>query len=105
MEYVVVSAAFNDADYIRVGNRIDALRNSRNIPDGTEDDKLNASELLEEITPVINELVEPKDQARVVMKELRKVVRNYFKQSVEMMRISYLHPYIICYGHPILKLT
>lgn len=83
LEYVVVSAAFNDADYIRVGNRIDALRNSRNIPDGTEDDKLNASELLEEITPVINELVEPKDQARVVMKELRKVVRNYFKQSVE----------------------
>ena len=83
LEYVVVSAAFNDADYIRVGNRIDALRNSRNIPDGTEDDKLNAAELIEEITPVINELVEPKDQARVVMKELRKVVRNYFKQSVE----------------------
>ena len=83
LEYVVVSAAFNDADYIRVGNRIDALRNSRNIPDGTEDDKLNAAELLEEITPVINELVEPKDQARVVMKELRKVVRNYFKQSIE----------------------
>lgn len=83
LEYVVVSAAFNDADYIRVGNRIDALRNSRNIPDGTEDDKLNAAELLQEITPVINELVEPKDQARVVMKELRKVVRNYFKQSIE----------------------
>ena len=38
---------------------------------------------MEEITPVINELVEPKDQARVVMKELRKVVRNYFKQSIE----------------------
>ena len=45
--------------------------------------KPNAAELLEEITPVINELVEPKDQARVVMKELRKVVRNYFKQSIE----------------------
>lgn len=31
MEHVVVSAAFNDRDYVRVGNKIDALRNSRHL--------------------------------------------------------------------------
>lgn len=83
LEYVVVSAAFNDADYIRVGNRIDALRNSRTISDGTEDEKLSAKGLIDQITPVIKDMVEPADTAKSVMKELRNVIREYFKQSVE----------------------
>lgn len=83
LEYVVVSAAFNDADYIRVGNRIDVLRNSRTISDGTEDEKLNAKDLIDEITPVIKDMVEPEDLAKDVMKELRIVIREYFKQSIE----------------------
>lgn len=83
LEYVVVSAAFNDADYIRVGNRIDSLRNSRTISDGTEEETLNAKDLIDEITPVIKQMVEPTELAKSVMKELRMVIREYFKQSVE----------------------
>lgn len=83
LEYVVVSAAFNDADYIRVGNRIDTLRNSRTISDGTEDEKLNAKDLIDLVTAVVKDMVTPKELAKDVMKEIRSVIREYFKQSVE----------------------
>ena len=83
LEYVVVSAAFNDADYIRVGNRIDTLRNSRTILDGMEDEKLNAKDLIDLVTPVVKDMVTPKELAKDVMKEIRSVIWEYFKQSVE----------------------
>lgn len=83
LEYVVVSPVFNDADYIRVGNRIDSLRNSRNLSDGTEEETLSAKGLIDKITPVIYHMVQPEQMAKTVMKELRGVIRNYFKQSVE----------------------
>lgn len=83
IEHVVVSAAFNDADYIRVGGRIDALRNSRNMKDIPVEDRISARGLIDEITPVIHSMIEPEEQAKKVMKELRTVIRGYFKQSVE----------------------
>ena len=83
LEYVVVSPMFNDDDYIRVGNRIESLRNSRNLSDGTETEELSAKGLIEKVTPVIYNMIQPKDLAQSVMNELRGVIRNYFKQSVE----------------------
>lgn len=83
IEYVVVSAAFNDADYIRVGNRIDALRSTRSIKDISEEDHMSARGLINQIMPVIYSMVTPEDMAKSVMKELRGVIRNYFKQSME----------------------
>lgn len=83
LEYIVVSAAFNDTDYIRVGNRVEALRNSKNLLDGTEEEHLNARGLIDKIDPIVYEMVTPQEQAKIVMKELRGVIRNYFKQSVE----------------------
>lgn len=83
LEYVVVSVAFNDTDYIRVGNRIDALRNSRALRDRLEDDGISARGLIDKITPVIYDLIEPKEKANGVMRELRSVIRHYFKQSIE----------------------
>ena len=83
LEYVVVSVAFNDTDYIRVGNRIDALRNSRALPDRLDDDGISARGLIDKITPVIYDLIEPKEKANGVMRELRSVIRHYFKQSIE----------------------
>ena len=53
LEYVVVSVAFNDTDYIRVGNRIDALRNSRALRDRLEDDGISARGLIDKITNII----------------------------------------------------
>lgn len=81
IEYVIVSPMLNDEDYIRVGNKIDALRNSRHLPSRVEAKELTAKGLLEQLAPVIYRMV-PED-ATDVMKEIRKVVRGYFKQSVE----------------------
>ena len=78
LEYVVVSAAFNDADYIRVGNRIDALRNCRNFPVRMEEDGLSAKGLIDEIHPLVYSMIEPEEKAKTFMKELRRVIRDYF---------------------------
>lgn len=83
LEYVVVSAAFNDADYIRVGNRIDALRNSRNLPSGMEEEGLSARGLIEKIEPFVYDTFEREEKADTFMKELGNIIRDYFKQSVE----------------------
>ena len=93
LEYVVVSVAFNDADYIRVGNRIDALRNGRNLPVRMEEDGLSAKGLIDEVRPLVYRMIEPEDRAKEFMKELRGVVRGYFKQSVES-EAEILSPYL-----------
>lgn len=93
LEYVVVSAAFNDADYIRVGNRIDALRNGRNLPVRMEEDGLSAKGLIDEVRPLVYRMIEPEDKAKEFMKELRGVIRGYFKQSVEN-EAEILSPYL-----------
>lgn len=87
IEHVVVSAAFNDTDFIRVGNRIDALRSSRNLPPALEEEGLSARGLIEKVRPVVygafpEERAE-QEKAKALMKELRAVIRDYFKQSTE----------------------
>lgn len=81
LEYVVVSPMLNDEDYIRVGNKIDTLRNSRHLPSRVEEKELTAKGLMEQITPIIERVV-PKE-APVLLKELRKAVRKYFNQPIE----------------------
>lgn len=81
LDYVVVSPMLNDEDYIRVGNKIDALKNSRRLPSYLEDNELSAKGMLERLSPVILETVP--EHAPVLMKKIRKVVRDYFHQSAE----------------------
>lgn len=81
LDYVVVSPMFNDEDYIRVGNKIDALKNSRHLPSRIEDNEVTAKGMIERLTPVILEGVP--DGGAALMKKVRKVVREYFHQSAE----------------------
>ncbi|MBE5968030.1 MAG: transcription antiterminator [Lachnospiraceae bacterium] len=81
LDYVIVSPLLNDEDYIRVGNKIDTLRNSRHLPSRVEDKEVTAKGLLDIITPVVYDTVP--EEARILMKKLRKIVRDYFKQSIE----------------------
>ncbi len=81
LDYVVVTPLLSDEDYIRVGNKIDALRNSRNLPSRVESREITAKGLLEKITPVIYEKVP--QHAPELMKILRKEIRSYFNQSQE----------------------
>ena len=81
LDYVIVSPMLSDADYIRVGNKIDAVRNSRNLPSRMEIKEITAKGLLERIAPVVYEQVP--DQAQELMKALRKEIRAYFNQNQE----------------------
>lgn len=81
LDYVIVTPMLSDEDYIRVGNKIDAVRNSRNIPSRFETKEITAKGLLERISPIIYEQVP--DQAQILMKLLRREVREYFNQSQE----------------------
>lgn len=81
LDYVIVSPLLNDEDYIRVGNKIDTLRNSRHLPSRVEDNKLTAKGLIEKLNPLVWNMVP--DMAPDLMKQIRKVVRQYFNQSVE----------------------
>lgn len=81
IDYVVVSPMLSDEDYIRVGNKIDALRNSRHLPARIENHEVTAKGMLERITPIVYEAVP--DKAPDIMKQIRRTVREYFKQSVE----------------------
>lgn len=42
LDYVIVSTTFNDSDYVRVGSKIDALRNSRNLPSRIHEQEISA---------------------------------------------------------------
>ena len=57
LDYVIVSPLLNDEDYIRVGNKIDNLRNSRNLPVRAEEHEITARGLLEKLDPVIRDEV------------------------------------------------
>lgn len=81
LDYVVVSPLLNDEDYIRVGNKIDTVRNSRHLPSRVNDKERTAKGLLEQLQPVVYETVP--DMAPELMKKIRRVVRSYFNQSVE----------------------
>ncbi|MGI6499452.1 MAG: BglG family transcription antiterminator [Anaerostipes sp.] len=100
LEYVVVSAAFNDADYIRVGNRIDALRNNRNHSTNVDEEGLSAKRLIDEIRPLVYDTIESEEKAKDFEKEIAKVIRHHFKQSVEN-EAGIISPYL----HHLLQAT
>ena len=78
---MIVSPLLSDEDYIRVGNKIDTLRNSRHLPSRIEEKEISAKGLIEAITPVVYEMV-PQD-AEKLLKKLKKTVRTYFRQPIE----------------------
>lgn len=81
IETVVVSPLLGDEDYIRVGNKVDMLRNSRNLPSRIETTTLTAKGLLDQLNPLIYEVVP--NQAQELSRKIRKVVRDYFNQTID----------------------
>lgn len=81
LDYVIVSPMLSDEDYVRVGNKIDTIRNSRKLPSRIEVRDITAKGLLKELKPVIFE--QAPEIASELMKSIRKVVRNYFNQNME----------------------
>lgn len=79
LDYVIVSPTFNDGDYVRVGSKIDALRNSRHLPSRVEERVVSAKGIIERIRPIVYETVP--EQAAELMKLLRREIRECFNQS------------------------
>lgn len=79
LDYVIVSTAFSDSDYVRVGAKIDALRNSRHLPSRVEERAVSAKGVIERIRPIV--YGEVPEMAPALMKKLRREIRDYFKQS------------------------
>ena len=81
LDHVIVSPLLTDEDYIRVGNKIDSLRNSRNLPVRKEEHEITAKGLLEKLDPVIRESVP--ETAPELLRKIRKIVGEYFNQTMD----------------------
>jgi transcriptional antiterminator/mannitol/fructose-specific phosphotransferase system IIA component (Ntr-type) len=95
VEYVIVSPLLSDEDYLKIGNKIESLRNSRHLPSHIEEKELSASGLIKKIVPVIRDLAP--DKEAILLKELKKVVREYFHQPIESeseIFAPYLHHFL-----------
>lgn len=81
IDYIIVSTAFSDSDFMRVGSKIDALRDSRHLPSRIGEKDISAKGMIERIRPIVYE--EVPGAAPALMKKLRRAIRDYFNQSVE----------------------
>lgn len=79
LDYIIVSPNINDEDYVRLGNKIETLRSSRKLPNRVDDQPISTHGLIEQIRPVVYQQVP--EQAPVLMKQLRRVIRNYMNQT------------------------
>lgn len=92
IDVVTVSPLLNDEDYLRVGNKIDSLRNSRHLPSRIGDLPSSPRGLLDKISPIIKAMAPDKYEG--MFHEIKKVVREYFHQPLESsqkMFSPYLH--------------
>lgn len=81
IETVTVSSLLNDEDYIKVGNKIDALRNSKRLPSRIKEKKMSAGELIRQINAQVYTIAPEKHHE--LMKMIKKTIRDYFQQSIE----------------------
>ncbi len=90
-DYVIVSPLFTDEDYIRVGNKIDEIRNSRSIPPRIEKKEITAKGVLNKLKSVFMEF---EDEIPEGLKEkLTDAVLEYFDDGVHE-EIDYTSPYL-----------
>ncbi len=92
VDHVVVSPLLTDEDYLRVGSKIDVLRNSRNLPSRIEDKGVTTKGIMERITPILERHVP--EQSEELTRLIRRTVRQYLNdESVEENDVlaPYLH--------------
>lgn len=91
VEHVVVSPVLTDEDYVRLGNKIDALRNSRNLPSRVERHSVSTREIMEHVAPLIEQIAPEKadDLERAIRREVRKVLND--KSDDLEIAVPYLH--------------
>lgn len=82
----------SDEDYLRVGNKIDSLRNSRNLPSRIEEKEISDKGLIEQIGPVIYQTVP--ESADELMKRFERsfedILINQSNQMQGFFRLIYI---------------
>ena len=99
--YVVVNPLMSDEDYIRVSNKIDELRSSRNLTQREEEKDVTLTGVMERVASVLNNWVP--DMAEDLAREIRRDLRPYFNQSEQQdssddLLAPMLHQLLNC-GH------
>lgn len=77
--YIIVSPLLSDADYLTIGNMIDKLRNTRNLPSREHQKKKTAKELMEKMIPVLYDKVP--EEAGELARQLGEIVSEFFRES------------------------
>lgn len=88
LKYIIVSPLFTDEDYIRVGNLVDSLRDSRNLPVREEKRQISAKGLLGRLSTVIYEKVP--EQAEGLMHEIAQIIGEYFQEPVQEESVEWI---------------
>ena len=78
-ETIVVSPLLNDEDYIRVGSKIDTIRNSRRLPTRKEKKEVTVKGMLKVMKPVINKYLG--EQEALFMEELKPFLEEYLGEK------------------------
>lgn len=91
VEHIVVSPMLTDEDYVRLGNKIDALRNSRNLPSRVEQRSVSTRDIMERVSPLIEEIAPEKadELERAIRREIRRAL-NDVSDELEIA-VPYLH--------------
>ena len=92
VDYVIVSPLFSDEDYLKVGTKIDEIRNKRNIPPRIEAKEITAKGVLNKLKSVFIEFegqLPPGLQEKVT-----EAINDYFDDGAQMEEINYIDPYL-----------
>lgn len=79
IQHIIVSPLLADADYLTIGNMIDRLRDSRNLPSRENQKKKTAKGLMEKIVPVLYD--KAPEEAGELAEQIGKIVSEYLKES------------------------
>lgn len=91
IDYVIVSPLFTDEDYIRVGSKIDEIRNNRNIPARLEKKEITSRGLINRLKKVF---IEYENQVPVELKDrVVETILDYFDDEEHEM-MDYTNPYL-----------
>lgn len=79
IQHIVVSPMLDDEDYIRVGSKIDTIRNSRRLPIRKEKKEITVKGIMKTMKPVIHKYL-PEAQ-RSCMEEVKLCLENYLGEK------------------------
>lgn len=79
VQHIVVSSLLNDEDYIRVGSKIDTIRDSRHLPIRREKKEITVNSIIRTMLPVINKYLP--EAERSLMDEIKLCLENYLGEK------------------------